>query len=189
MNTFGYVGGNPITYVDPRGEFGWMIAGAFIGGGMNIITQLNQGGDFKWRSFVSSTATGALGGGLGTLTKGLSLGWNIFWNTAGSAAIGAGVQVANNAYSGCDLDYKVGSNTSASMVFGGVGAGLGGAVSHGVSAVGKAFAAHLWNRAPLSIKLMATSNAISGLGANNFFATTGTVAGNVASNIVANSNQ
>jgi len=105
------------------------------------------------------------------------------------AAIGAGVQVANNLYDDCELSYKVGDMAKAGALFGGGGSAVGHAISGGMKATGRLIADYSWARAPLSLRLMATSNALSGLNSNLPFSVVGTSAGNVSGQIVANANQ
>lgn len=159
MNTYGYVGGNPLRYSDSEGLCPWCAVGAVIGGGVNAYSQYRQNGgfnNFNWGSFVASTATGALGGGLGALTKGLTAASSIVANSIGSAAIGASVTTAQNQLTGsCDSVSDAAINGA---LAGGLGAGIGSAVSNTFASLNRAY----YNSLPLSTRLLLGSNAISG---------------------------
>ena len=64
INTYAYVGGNPVSYVDPRGEFG--IIGGVFGGAADLGMQLLMNGGnincVSWTQVGVSAAAGAVGG-------------------------------------------------------------------------------------------------------------------------------
>ncbi|TOA99927.1 type IV secretion protein Rhs [Vibrio parahaemolyticus] len=74
VDTYGYVHGNPLKFIDPTGEFGWVAFGAFVGGSLNAIAQYHSGQTFDFASFGAAVVTGAAGGGLGNLTVTIHLG-------------------------------------------------------------------------------------------------------------------
>ncbi len=160
VDTYGYVHGNPLIRIDPTGEFAWVLVGGAIGAGLNIATQLYSGHEIEWSSVVASAATGALGGGLGTVTKGLSWGKNIIANSIGSGLIGAGVTASKNRATGsCDDVWK---SARYGLYFGGLGAIGGSSISNVFSRIGKG----RYESLPLDVRLFLGSNAIHGLPKN-----------------------
>ena len=73
FNRYAYCLNNPLKYTDPSGEFWHIIAGAALGGSMNLMMNWNK--CEQWYDFVSYFAIGAVAGGL-------------------SAGVGAGVSSA-----------------------------------------------------------------------------------------------
>lgn len=73
FNRYAYCLNNPLKYTDPDGEFWHIIAGAALGGSMNLI--MNWSKCEQWYDFASYFAIGAVAGGL-------------------SAGVGAGVSSA-----------------------------------------------------------------------------------------------
>jgi len=76
MNVYEYAYGNPMLYIDEKGEFANLIIGGAIGFGFDLMAQLMQnGGNWKCvnvKQLAISTAFGMIGGFAGG--KGLSSG-------------------------------------------------------------------------------------------------------------------
>lgn len=78
-NRYGYVLNNPLLYIDPDGEFAFVIVGAIIGGVVNLTVNAIQGnlkgsfGEVVGKSFVAFGA-GFIAGGLATTGVGLFVG-------------------------------------------------------------------------------------------------------------------
>ncbi len=155
LNTYGYVGGNPLRFTDRTGLCPWCVVGALIGGGLNAYTQVYHGdGTFDWGDFVAATVIGAAGGGLGNLTKGLGIGRAIAANSVGGAAVGAGVTAAQNRITG---SCKSVSKAGLAGLFGGSAGTIGGrAVSGAIAAATRA----RYFSVSLADRLMLTSNAL-----------------------------
>ncbi|MFY0992955.1 RHS repeat-associated core domain-containing protein, partial [Halomonas sp. C05BenzN] len=185
LNLYLYAEANPVFFTDPEGLCPWCLYGAVIGGGINVLAQLSSDEAFSWSSLAASTATGAAGGGLGTITSGLVWRTSIIVNTVGSGAIGAGVAAAKNQLTGsCDDVY------SASMrgaLWGGLGAGTGQLIGASTSGYTAIMANRRWESASLSQRLWAISNAVEAPQNPSVLITVGATSGNLASTIISNS--
>lgn len=65
LNTYVYSNNNPITFSDPSGNlFGWddalaVLGGAFVGGGVTLVSEALQGQAINWREVGKSAVNGA----------------------------------------------------------------------------------------------------------------------------------
>jgi RHS repeat-associated protein len=103
-NPYAYVGGDPISRIDPNGEFWNFVIGAGIGMGLDVITQLVENGG-NWHCIdvgevLTSGALGALGGGLGG--RGLTGALRGLSN-ATKGQIGEALSIAGNTLRGSTL--------------------------------------------------------------------------------------
>jgi len=136
VHLYAYGDLNPTYFVDPTGEYAWVIAGAIIGaaidGGIDLAMQMRSGDTINWKQFGAATARGAIvgtvsslaGPAAGTLVKGAGglatgLGAKVV-STGISAAGSAAGQTAYNAALGNGLSDGVG----AAALFGAAGQGV-----------------------------------------------------------------
>src|SRR5690606_22910882 len=93
FNRYGYVLNNPLSYVDPSGEFIPLLAigvAALVGGTANLTIKAIQGKINSWEDGFVAFGIGAAAGGAGAITGGAAL-----------AASGlAGASVAGGALAG-----------------------------------------------------------------------------------------
>lgn len=63
------MGGDPVNWIDPSGEFVWFAIGAAIGGIAGGVTAWASGGDAGdiFAATVMGAATGAISGGVGAM--------------------------------------------------------------------------------------------------------------------------
>ena len=85
-NRYSYCLNNPLTYVDPSGEFFWIpiVVGAVIGGVVNLGIKASQGQINSWVDGLAAFGIGAVAGAVGAFTGGVA------FAAAGGAAAGAG---------------------------------------------------------------------------------------------------
>lgn len=85
-NRYSYCLNNPLTYVDPSGEFFWIpiVVGAVIGGVVNLGVKASQGQINSWVDGLAAFGIGAVAGAVGAFTGGVA------FAAAGGAAAGAG---------------------------------------------------------------------------------------------------
>ncbi len=89
INTYAYVGGNPVLYYDKDGRFWQIVGGALIGAAFGAAGDIarqtsaqantyppNGNSNINWSDVASAAALGAMGGALGGTSIGLlSSGW------------------------------------------------------------------------------------------------------------------
>jgi RHS repeat-associated protein len=64
INLYGYVGNNPVNYVDPSGEFANVIGGAVVSVATGWVIAKLTGDCYSWKDAALDAATGAAGVGL-----------------------------------------------------------------------------------------------------------------------------
>lgn len=193
MNLYGYVWNKPMDLIDPYGNCPWCLVGAGFGAGLNMYAQLSTNGgnwsQIKVQQVGLSAAAGFLGGGLGSATASLSLGWNVTANTLGSGLIGAGITASQNALNPCNQQ-SIWANTWKSAAFAGVGASSGNLWTVGAKGLSNMRSNAAWSNMTLQQRLFTSTNALHGpYYPGGTPATIGTILGNAWSNFIANLNQ
>jgi len=115
----------PLRYVDPSGEFAWIVIGAGIGGAYEAIKKYRNDPCASWSDIGWAALGGAVSSGISAAVpvaavgRGLGVGGAFLWGAAG----GAGGSVAGQAIAnGGSVDI---SSAAVAGVFGGIGGGLG----------------------------------------------------------------
>lgn len=197
LGTYNYVGSRPLNASDPTGQCPWCIAGAVIGGGINLYTQLQQSNgswnQINWVSVGLSAATGAIGGGAGAFiySRTTSVLANALFNGAVNSASGAAATAIQNAV--CNDGQSV--LASATLNFGlGVIGGAGSAQLANV-ATSAARGAQSWINTSVTntVNTLLPSRAgqipfqYQGASVGSLIAGTGGVTANVTGNFISNS--
>ncbi len=181
VNRYAYASDGPSFERDPTGDCPWcIVAGATIGAGLNLATQLvnNQGSlsDVNWGQGAIAGGAGALGGGLGAATS------NLLATIAGSAAINAGQTALNNLLCNKNISDGVLNSAVTGGLLGGFGTIAGGYAQSELGSIKQ----QAFLDSPLEQRVMSVSNAIS---TPSTGASLGTTAGVVISNFFSNPNQ
>ena len=114
FNRYSYCMNNPLKYVDPDGEFWWIVAAGLIGGAVNLGIKAYNGQIHGWGDGLMAFGIGFTAGAVGAATGGAALsvaggaGMGGFFGGAFSGAVGATYStvtlgIANNVYFGDPL--------------------------------------------------------------------------------------
>jgi RHS repeat-associated protein len=128
LHRYGYVGANPMTWVDAWGYainlaagIAGIVGGAIIGGAVSAVSQAAEG-EIDWRIVGVNAVGGAAVGGVCGVSLGLGC-------VAAGAAVGAATQVAEDAIKGEEITWQ---KTATSAVISGVLAPVGGRVNSSI---------------------------------------------------------
>ncbi|WP_205943771.1 RHS repeat domain-containing protein [Pedobacter aquae] len=156
FNRYGYVYNNPLSHVDPSGEFIHLIVGAVIGG---VINWAANGAKFSWKGLahfgigaLAGAAAAGIGAGVNVAMAGGSFGAGFMGTAAGvsstgfiaGAATGASAGFTNGFVSGIGNTALNGGNIGESLGAGfkngfkqGIAGGITGGVFGGIDALTK----------------------------------------------------
>ena len=140
-STYLYARANPLSYTDASGNCPWCLAGALIGGGLDLGAQYLKNGSFNnldYTELALATASGAIGGGLGAQIGKMttSLLANTLLNGGIGALTGAASTAAHNALTCSNV--SVGKGALVGGAFGAMGGYLGTAAGNWIGEAGAA---------------------------------------------------
>ena len=149
-NLYAYVGNDPVNFIDPDGQLGWlatMAIGAAFGAGLDLAAQWMSGAcTINWTSVGISAAVGAAGGGWGSFKflNGLRIRGRALWNAAGSAGIGAAARYGSGllGVSTPATATDIAQSAGISGAFGGAGSFLGDVAGLGINNAMRSAARH-----------------------------------------------
>ncbi len=135
INTYAYVGSNPLTYTDETGQIAWVIAGAGIGAAVNVAITVaynaSTGQSTSWQQVGAAAASGAISGAFGalggplggTIARAIGARATSGWAVAGSAAFSAAGGYVGQVTANC-IDPANASNPLNAALWAGLGGGL-----------------------------------------------------------------
>ena len=129
LNWYAYANGNPVSYVDPDGQFAHILIGsgigAIVGVGAQAIGDLIRGEVSGWNEYAGALVGGAVTGGLVTATGGASLAISATARVAITVASGATGAASGNlfeqgfsdrAFSGSEFAIKTTIGAATSLI-------------------------------------------------------------------------
>lgn len=136
MNRYGYCMNRPLCYVDKNGEvIGWIIAGAIIGGAINVATHWDNISNFG--QFLGYFGVGAAAGALGPLVGGAVGGAGFIGGAisgmVGGAASGFTLGTGNTLMAGGGFLNALGNGTMGAFSGAMCGGALGGVFGGGIA--------------------------------------------------------
>ncbi|TKC60280.1 RHS repeat-associated core domain-containing protein [Pedobacter hiemivivus] len=136
LTPYSGMGNNPLVYVDPDGRFIHIVAGAIIGGVINLGVKALQGKIHNFGDGLAAFGIGAVAGGIGAATGGAalaasgftatSIGGGIVSGLAGSMVSSPVLGLGNQVYFGDPYSLK---SFGQEALLGGIGGGLLGALT------------------------------------------------------------